>query len=155
MIGRGGCVLTKPIYDSPSDFDYGREALRVHHFIVTRKVLLWHDRKNRFAVRVRPKTATDAEELGLNHSLLTKRVAFILKCLLTDTEVYKTDDEERTLQEYIEEAHATTQTLCQIALGHQINPDNTVITISSLTNLIRTLSMTLADSSTSTRCPIT
>lgn len=52
---------------------------------------------------------------------------------------------ELTISDYIKRAHVSTQKLCKIALGHEIDADRTNITISSLTEIIRTLTMSLLD----------
>ena len=52
---------------------------------------------------------------------------------------------EPTMDDYIKQAHISTQKLCKIALGHQIDADRKNITISSLTEIIRTLTMSLLD----------
>ena len=94
---------------------------------------------------------------------LPERTAFVLQELLraaspADTpteEIAQIEDMNDLTDSYIQEAYKSTQKLCVIALGHHINSDMTSITMSSLTELIQTLTAALGlQDHQKSSCPI-
>lgn len=82
---------------------------------------------------------------------LPKRVSFMLQHLLrllrASTEEAEYAENTHNAEDYIKCAHSSTQAICMIALGVQINGDRQHVTIESLTETIRTLTMHLLSSS--------